>query len=85
MLYHFLDVDISKSSSVQVSNWERPTLTRRQVRYAADDVVYLPILYQKLAIELKRARLARLAMSCFRNIPTQVELEVCGYYGIYEY
>jgi ribonuclease D len=61
------------------------TLSKRQVFYAAGDVIYLMALLKVLHEKLAAKSLLPLAYSCYEHIPTQVLLDVLGYSGIYDY
>ena len=77
LLAGHLAITLNKSqSAVRTSDWERQTLLTRQIDYAADDVRYLLMLYDKLVRELVRANLLPLAQSCFAFLPHRVQLEL---------
>jgi len=79
----YLGIAVDKSA--QMSNWEAKRLTRKQLRYAASDVVYLPNLLSVLREELVKRELWQLAERCFDHIPTRVELEVGGFGDVFTY
>ncbi len=60
-------------------------LSKRQVFYAAGDVIYLVTLLHVLHEKLAAKSLLPLAYSCYQHIPTQVLLDIFGYTGIYDY
>lgn len=71
-----LGVDISKEE--QTSDWGAETLTSHQQRYAAQDVVYLHRLKEKLNDVLIREDRCSLAQGCFEYLPTRVAMDLLG-------
>lgn len=69
----------------QCSDWGADTLTYAQLLYALNDVITLLPAYQKLADMLTRESLDDLAMECMSFLPTQVQLDLRGYTGIFEH
>jgi len=51
LVREMLGVDLPKTQTR--TNWKRRPLSRKQLEYAADDVIYLGQLYEKLMIELE--------------------------------
>lgn len=47
-LNEFLQLNISKNKKIQVSNWKKRPLTKKQIKYAGCDVEYLIELYEEL-------------------------------------
>jgi ribonuclease D len=60
----YLDLTLSKAE--QVSDWGREVLEPEQLDYAANDVVYLPVLYERLRGDLRHEELL--------HILTRIEL-----------
>ena len=60
----------------QTSDWGADTLTPEQQRYAANDVLYLHALKEKLDILLAREGRADLAQQCFAFLPTRADLDL---------
>ena len=83
LLERFVGVTISKSE--QLSNWLASTYSAAQIAYAADDVIYLAELLDRLTEELDRRALRALAESCCAHIPARVQLEVGGYGDVFVY
>ena len=79
----YLGVALDKSS--RKSDWLTWGLSPDQLRYAGNDVRYLPDLLRVLLVELERKNRLELAKQCFMHIPTQVELEIQGFRDIYAY
>ncbi len=72
-----LGVEISKEQ--QSSDWGAETLTPEQVSYAANDVLHLHALREKLDPLLAREGRTELADACFRFLPTRGELDLAGW------
>jgi ribonuclease D len=85
LLKEHLNVNLKKSRELQRSNWVSENLSKRQVFYAAGDVIYLMALLDVLHEKLAAKSLLPLAYSCYQHIPTQVLLDIFGYSGIYDY
>ncbi|HET9408007.1 MAG TPA: ribonuclease D [Candidatus Sulfotelmatobacter sp.] len=79
----YLGVTLDKGS--RKSDWLTWGLSPDQLRYAGNDVKYLPDLLQALLRELERRNRLELARLCFAHIPTQVQLEIQGFRDIYAY
>jgi len=69
-----LGVDISKQE--QTSDWGQETLTPEQLKYAAQDVIYLHQLHDKFTELLNRENRLELAQACFKFLPYRAELDV---------
>lgn len=61
-----LGVDLSKQE--QSSDWGRENLSEEQLKYAANDVIYLHLLKKELDSMLQRENRTNLASECFYNI-----------------
>ena len=72
-----LGKDVSKQQ--QLSDWGAETLTEAQVAYAADDVLNLHALKEKLDTMLAREGRAELAAACFGFLPTRARLDLAGW------
>ena len=77
LLKHMLDIEVSKEH--QTSDWGVQTLSEEQKKYAANDVLYLHRLKEKLDALLKREKRETLAQQCFDFLSTRVELDALGY------
>ncbi len=83
LLKRYCGVTLDKSLST--SDWSAEPLSDAQIRYAVNDVAYLPQLLLGLEHELLQCGLIDLAHECFACVPTQVLLEIYGYHDIYKY
>jgi ribonuclease D len=75
---------ISLDKGAQTSDWTGE-LSEAQLRYAADDVRFLPELYRHLYAELRGRDLLDLRNRCYTHLPTQVELEIGGFPDVFAY
>ena len=69
-----LNVEISKEQTC--TDWGSESLTEEQKEYAANDVLYLHQLKEKLDVLLKREGRLELAKSCFDFLETRVQLDI---------
>ena len=77
LLSEILEIDISKQQ--QSSDWGAKRLSKAQIEYAANDVIYLHILREKLNDMLKRESRLNLADECFKFLPFRAILDVKGW------
>ncbi len=75
-----LGVEINKQQ--QSSDWGAATLTQEQLSYAANDVLHLHALKEKLDAMLKREGRTELAQRCFEFLPTRADLDLAGWPNI---
>ena len=79
-----LNIDISKKQ--QSSDWSNPNLSIDQINYAANDVMYLHAVKNKLDEILKRQNRESLVKACIEFLPTRVELDLRGWnYDIFSH
>ena len=72
-------LDITLNKEEQQSDWGVEKLTASQKKYAANDVLYLHKLKEKLDKLLARENRKELAQKCFDFIPTRAELDLLGF------
>ena len=72
-----LGVDLSKQ--MQSSDWGAAELSEAQLNYAANDVLYLHRLRERLSAMLERDGRSALARACFDFLPHRVELDLAGW------
>ena len=72
-----LGKDVSKQQ--QLSDWGAETLTEAQIAYAADDVLNLHALKDKLDAMLAREGRTELAAACFQFLPVRARLDLGGW------
>lgn len=84
LVWELEQIELDKSA--QSSDWGNAVnLTPEQLRYAANDVRYLPSIQSKLTEMLKREGRWELAQSCFSCLPTIVSLDLLQYQNIFEH
>jgi len=66
----------------QTSDWGAPELSDEQRFYAANDVLYLHALREKLNIMLAREGRLALAQKAFAFLPVRAELDLAGWTGV---
>jgi len=69
----------------QSSDWGNSEMTKDQVQYAANDVLHLIPIYEKLKAMLEREGRYELALSCAAFLPTIAELDHLGYSNVLEH
>lgn len=72
-----LGVELSKEQ--QSSDWAAGELTSAQQAYAANDVLYLHGLREKMDERLTRENRKELAAACFAFLPVRAELDLSGW------
>ena len=72
-----LGIDLSKQ--MQNSDWGAPELSEAQLSYAANDVLHLHRLRERLDAMLEREGRTALASACFAFLPQRVELDLAGW------
>lgn len=77
LCHDLLGVELCKEQ--QTSDWGAETLNAEQQKYAANDVLYLHQLKEKLDALLKREGRAELAQACFDFLPTRAELDLSDF------
>jgi len=61
------------------SDWSRSDLTREQLDYAADDVIWLPKVYEKLRPKIREEGLHKTALLEFESITPEASVERNGF------
>ena len=72
-----LKIDLNKQN--QTSDWGNDNLTENQLEYAANDVIYLHEIKNKLDKIMKREGKQHLAKACFEYLPTRAEFDLLGW------
>ena len=72
-----LGIELSKQ--MQSSDWGAPALTAAQLSYAANDVLHLHHLRERLDEMLEREGRRELAAACFGFLPQRAELDLAGW------
>lgn len=77
LCHEILGIDLSKQ--MQSSDWGAAELSEAQLTYAANDVLHLHRLRQRLDGMLRREGRYDLATACFDFLPHRVELDLAGW------
>jgi ribonuclease D len=77
LVSELLGIELDKSS--QTTDWAVAELSDKQLEYAANDVVYLVKIREKLEEKLARENRQQLARECFNFLPALVELDLQGW------
>lgn len=75
--FDLLGVNLSKEQ--QTSDWGTEKLSKEQQHYAANDVLYLHALKEKLDVLLEREGRAELARECFDFLGTRGKLDLLSF------
>ncbi len=75
-------LEINLDKTMQSSDWGAEKLTDAQLKYAAQDVLYLHQLRDKLTDMLKRENRTQLAEASFAFLPIRAALDQAGYENI---
>lgn len=70
---------VSISKAQQSSNWSSSELSKAQTKYAAQDVLYLHKIKDKLELMLAESGRRDLAQNCFDFLSTRVALDLSGW------
>lgn len=77
LCYDLLGVELSKEQ--QTSDWGAPDLSEEQQDYAANDVLYLHLLKEKLDELLVREGRKEIAHECFDFLNSRAKLDLLGW------
>jgi ribonuclease D len=83
LVKRYFGIELDKGP--RLSDWTAGELDAAQIRYAADDVRFLPALHDTLARELEHRDLLGLRDRCYDHLATRVELELGGFGDVYDY
>lgn len=72
-----LSIEISKKQ--QLSDWGSSQISKAQIQYAAQDVLYLHSLKEKLNEMLKRENRQEIFNDCINFLPTRAKLDLEGF------
>ena len=77
LCHELLGVELSKEQ--QSSDWAASELSPAQHAYAANDVLYLHALKERIDEMLARENRRELAAACFAFLPVRAELDIAGW------
>ena len=75
-----LNIELDKFN--QTSDWGAKRLSKKQLEYAAQDVLFLHKLKTKLDEILHREGKMNLALECFESLKTRVKLDLEGFHDL---
>ena len=77
LVKEILNVDLDKTE--QTSDWSQKKLTKQQIQYAMNDVIYLSDLKKNLEAKLLEAKRLKTFKSIMNFLDTRVELDLMGW------
>ena len=80
LVYEILDIQLDKSE--QSSDWSRKKLTKKQIEYAMNDVLYLSEIKNSLYDKLYNQKRLKLFKSIMKFMEIRVDLDLQGWEGI---
>ena len=80
LVNEILDIQLDKTE--QSSDWSRKRLTRKQIEYAMNDVLYLSKIKNSLNDKLHNQKRLKLFKSIMKFMEIRVELDLQGWEGI---
>ena len=80
LVYEILDIQLDKTE--QSSDWSKKRLTKKQIEYAMNDVLYLSEIKNSLNDKLMKQKRLRLFKSLMKFLEIRVDLDLQGWEGI---
>ncbi len=80
LIYEILDIQIDKTE--QSSDWSRKKLTKKQIEYAMNDVLYLSEIKSSLNEKLLAQKRIKMFKSIMKFLEVRVNLDLQGWEGI---
>ena len=77
LVKEILNVELDKTE--QTSDWSKKKLTKQQIQYAMNDIIYLSDLKKNLEAKLIEARRLKTFKSIMNFLDTRVELDLMGW------
>ena len=77
LVKEILNIELDKSE--QTSDWSQKKLTKQQIQYAMNDVIYLSDLKKNLEAKLLEAKRLKTFKSIMNFLVTRVELDLMGW------
>ena len=77
LVKEILNVELDKTE--QTSDWSQKKLTKQQIKYAMNDVIYLSDLKKNLEAKLLEAKRLKTFKSIMNFLDTRVELDLMGW------
>ena len=80
LVKEILNIELDKTE--QTSDWSQKKLTKQQIQYAMNDVIYLSDLKKNLEAKLLEAKRLKTFKSIMKLLDTRVELDLMGWENI---
>ena len=80
LVHEILDIQLDKSE--QSSDWSKKKLTKKQIEYAMNDVLYLSEIKKSLCDKLYNQKRLKLFKSIMKFMEIRVDLDLQGWEGI---
>jgi ribonuclease D len=77
LVKEILNIELDKTE--QTSDWSQKKLTKQQIQYAMNDVIYLSDLKKNLEAKLLEAKRLKTFKSIMNFLDTRVELDLMGW------
>ena len=77
LVKEILNIELDKTE--QTSDWSQKKLTKQQIQYAMNDVIYLSDLKKNLEAKLQEAKRLKTFKSIMSFLDTRVELDLMGW------
>ena len=77
LVKEILNIELDKTE--QTSDWSKKNLTKQQIQYAMNDVIYLSDLKKNLEAKLLEAKRLKTFKSIMNFLDTRVELDLMGW------
>lgn len=77
LVKEILNIELDKTE--QTSDWSQKKLTKQQIQYAMNDVIYLSDLKKNLEAKLQEAKRLKTFKSIMNFLDTRVELDLMGW------
>ena len=77
LVKEILNIELDKTE--QTSDWSQKKLTKQQIQYAMNDVIYLSDLKKNLEVKLLEAKRLKTFKSIMNFLDTRVELDLMGW------
>ena len=77
LVKEILNIELDKTE--QTSDWSQKKLTKQQIQYAMNDVIYLSDLKKNLEAKLQEAKRLKSFKSIMNFLDTRVELDLMGW------
>lgn len=78
-------IGVKLDKEMQTSDWGKEKYTKKQIQYAANDVLYLHKIKGELEKILKRENKNEIADECFKFLETRTKLDLNGLGDIFEH